>query len=254
MENALTVGVVTRPFHFEGQVRQNQAEVGIKKLRDQVDTLLVIPNDKLFDVTDEKTTSDEAFQKADEVLRQAIQAISDVITTEGNINMDLADIKAIMSGAGEALMGVGEAEGPSRALDAARDAITSPLLENVSIEGAKGLIVNFVSSRKLVLADIKEAMDFISRAASPEAKIKFGQAYDEEMGEKLSVTVIATGFPARRDRGGRPLSRKFGGPSRASESSGSSRRPAAFPLPGETSLPEDWTKPAYLRWKVRKLR
>lgn len=254
-ENALTIGVVTRPFHFEGQVRANQAEIGIKQLREQVDTLLVIPNDKLFEVSDDKTTSDEAFRKADDVLRQAVQAISDVITTEGKINMDLNDIKAIMSGAGEALMGVGEAEGHNRASDAARDAITSPLLENVSIDGARGLIVNFVSSRTIALSDIKEAMDFISRAASAEAKIKFGQAFDESMGNRLSVTVIATGFPPRKSR-----SRSFE-PQRAR---GSERRRSLlsppdlstdfFGTPQSTGSDSDFTKPAYLRFKVRKLR
>ncbi len=245
--DALTIGVVTRPFHFEGRVRSNQAEVGIQKLRENVDTLLVIPNDRLFDVIEEDTTSDEAFRRADEVLRQAVQSISDVITTEGNINMDLNDIKAIMTDAGEALMGVGESTGPSRALDAARDAITSPLLENVSIDGAKGLIVNFVSSRKLVLSDIKEAMEFVHRAASPEAKIKFGQAYDESMGDKLSVTVIATGFPRSPSRLLTAVS-----PRRRSFRPDAPTRPI---LPAdETSSPEDWVKPAFLRRKVRKLR
>ncbi|MFH2202335.1 MAG: cell division protein FtsZ [Elusimicrobiota bacterium] len=252
--NALTIGVVTRPFHFEGQVRANQAEIGIKQLRDCVDTLLVIPNDRLFDVIDEGTSSDDAFRRADEVLRQAVQSISDVITTEGNINMDLNDIKAIMTGAGEALMGVGESEGPNRSMEAAQAAITSPLLENVSIDGAKGLIVNFVSSRKLVLADIREAMDFVSRAASPEAKIKFGQAYDEAMGEKLRVTVIATGFPPARRKAFSPFGARGGSRLPYAAAEGFDKRGPSSAPSGGPSSPRDWNKPAFMRWKVRKLK
>jgi cell division protein FtsZ len=138
----LVVGVVTRPFDFEGMVRKNQADQGIEELRAHVDTLLAIPNDRLFDIIDESTTSIEAFRVADNVLRQAVQAITDVITRHGLINVDFADVRSIMSGAGEALMGMGEARGAGRALDAAKMAIQSPLLENVTIDGAKGLLVN----------------------------------------------------------------------------------------------------------------
>lgn len=252
--NALTLGVVTRPFHFEGQLRAQHAESGIKELRSQVDTLLVIPNDRLFEVSDERTSTEEAFRKADDVLRQAIQSISDVITTGGTINMDLNDIKAIMTGAGEALMGVGEASGSNRALEAAKEAVTSPLLENVSIDGAKGLIVNIVGNSAVPLADVKDAMDFVSRTASPDAKIKFGQACDEALGDRLRVTVIATGFPPQRARGHRQI-----GTGRLTKLG-----PLRHPIPRETapiaptgprSAPAaDWTKPAFLRWKVRKLR
>ncbi|MEE8424985.1 MAG: cell division protein FtsZ, partial [Elusimicrobiota bacterium] len=168
--------------------------------------------------------------------------------------MDLNDIKAIMTGAGEAMMGVGEAEGPNRAVDAARQAITSPLLENVSIDGAKGLIVNIVGNRRVELSAIKEAMEFISRAASPEAKIKFGQVYDDNLGDKLRITVIATGFPAKRASAFRPAGRLFGGQGRPRPVLGAPQSPGVERTPGVQSSPEDWGKPAFLRWKVRKLR
>lgn len=252
--NALTLGVVTRPFHFEGRLRASQAEMGIKELRNYVDTLLVIPNDRLFEVIEDSTSSEEAFRRADDVLRQAIQSISDVITMAGDINMDLNDIKAIMTGAGEALMGMGEAEGASRAVEAAKQAVASPLLENVSIDGAKGLIVNVVGNKRLALSEIKEAMEFISRAASPEAKIKFGQAYDESMGNRLRVTVIATGFPARKARGFRPWTRLAPGAATPRLPALYETRPAPPPSLDPSSTPEDWSKPAFLRWKVRKLR
>lgn len=250
--NALTIGVVTRPFQFEGRVRAGQAEAGIKELRAHVDTLLVIPNDRLFGVVEDDTPSDDAFRRVDDVLRQAIQSISDVITTAGDINMDLNDIKAIMTDAGEALMGVGEAEGPRRAVEAARQAVTSPLLENVSIDGAKGLIVNVVGSRQLALSDIREAMEFINRAASPEAKIKFGQAYDDSLGGRLRVTVIATGFPARKK--GLAPREAFPRPGSLRPLSSIARDAGGAPEAAPPSSPEDWLKPAFLRWKVRKLR
>ena len=250
---ALTVGVVTRPFEFEGRIRALQADEGIKDLRAHVDTLLVIPNDKLFSVSDDDTPSDEAFRKADEVLRQAIQSISDVITTPGEINMDLNDIRAIMLDAGEAHMGVGEAEGPNRAVEAARQAVTSPLLENASIEGAKGVIVNIVGSQ-VALSDIKDAMEFITHASSPEARIKFGQAVDESLGGRLRITVIATGFPAHKTRA--PW--KAGSLSPAQPPLGGRLAPRDLAASGHSGAlpgsPEEWAKPAFLRWKVRKLR
>jgi cell division protein FtsZ len=253
--NALTIGVVTRPFHFESRDRAQKAEMGIKELRNYVDALLVIPNDRLFEVIEEGTTTEEAYRRADDVLRQAVQSLSDVITQEGAINMDLNDIKAIMTGAGEALMGVGEASGPNRAIDAAKEAITSPLLENMAIDGAKGLIVNIVGNRKVEMSAIKEVMEFVSRSASPEAKVKFGQVYDDSMGDTIRVTVVATGFPPRHPRSARRLGTLTG--NRAST-------PSFGPAPGMSApnlrpgsnptAPEDWGKPAFLRWKVRKLR
>jgi len=247
---ALTIGVVSRPFEFEGRIRATQAEEGIREMRQHVDTLLVIPNDSLFGVIEEHTSSADAFRKADDVLRQAVQSISDVITRPGDINMDLNDIKAIMANAGEAHMGIGEGTGPHRAMDAARQAIRSPLLENVSIEGAKGMIVNVVGDHNLKLAEIKEAMDFIGHKVSPEAKIKFGQAYDDTMGGKIQITVIATGFPSKRAAWTprRPsLEREGMGPL-----GGDDFRPPVRPV--ETEAAEDWNRPAFLHWKVKKLR
>ncbi|MBI4669450.1 MAG: cell division protein FtsZ, partial [Elusimicrobia bacterium] len=197
---ALTVGVVSRPFEYEGRVRAQQAESGISEIRQYVDTLLVIPNEKLFSVINDKTTTDEAFHMADDVLRHAVQAITDVITRAGEINVDFADVRTIMTNAGEALMGVGEAEGSSRAIEAAKLAIDSPLLENVVIDGAKGVLVNITGSRNVRFMEIKEAMTFIHSAASHEAHVFYGQAFDETLNGKIKVTVIATGFPPRNGK------------------------------------------------------
>ncbi|MBI4422120.1 MAG: cell division protein FtsZ [Elusimicrobia bacterium] len=249
--NALTIGVVTRPFSFEGRVRELQAEAGIQELRQHVDTLLIIPNDSLFTVTDDKTHAAEAYRKADDVLRQAVQGISDVITTPGDINMDMNDIRSIMANAGEAHMGVGTGTGPNRALEAAKAAISSPLLENVSIDGARGMLVNIVGNRQMTLAELTEAMKFIQAKGSPEAKIKYGQAYDDSMGERLRITVIATGFPARRARSA---------PRGALRAPGLHRRSPLPDIPGldapEPARPQptDWSKPAFLHFKLKKLK
>lgn len=195
---ALTVGVVTRPFSFEHRVRAVQAENGVKELREHVDTLLIIPNERLFAVIDEKTKFQEAFQIADDVLRQAVQAISDVITTPGEINVDFADVRSIMTGAGKALMGLGYGEGLGRTLQAAGKAINSPLLEDVSIDGAKGVLVNITGSKDLTIFEVKEAMSLIHESVSPDAHVFFGQAFDDTLGERVKITVIATGLSARR--------------------------------------------------------
>ena len=246
---ALTVGVVTRPFEFEKLNRANIADQGIQEMRKAVDTLLVIPNQRLLDILDAETTTESAFRMADDVLRKSIQSISDVITTPGEINMDLNDIRAVMKDAGEALIGMGEASGPGRAINAAKAAIHSPLLENVVMDGAKGLIVNVTGRRNTMkLAEMEEAMALITGAASQYAKIKAGHAYDEAMGDVLRITVIATGFPARR--GNRNLSR-------AGLTGATARRhPLDAPDPSDsrTSAPEDWSKPAFMRLKVRKLK
>ncbi|MBI5243943.1 MAG: cell division protein FtsZ [Elusimicrobia bacterium] len=236
--NALTIGVVTKPFQFEGRVRSNHAEMGIKELRSYVDTLLVIPNDRIFQVADETTLSLEAYRKVDDVLRQAVQAISDIITQPGSINVDLNDIKAIMTNAGEALMGVGEAFGPSRAVDAAKNAIASPLLENVSIDGATGLLVNIVGNRNVAIGEIREAMEFISPQVAQDAKIKYGHVFSDSMDDRIRITVIATGFPPHR----RLLLGGRGQTGRGARDEG--RSPA----------PEDLLKPAFMRFKLRKLR
>ncbi|MBI5239293.1 MAG: cell division protein FtsZ [Elusimicrobia bacterium] len=248
---ALTIGVVTRPFRFEGLLRANLAENGVQELRQHVDTLLVIPNDRLFDVVETSTSSDEAFRKADDVLRKAVQSISDVITTAGTINMDLNDLRAIMKDQGEALIGMGEAEGGSRAVRAAKDAITSPLLENVNITGAKGLIVNITGRKStLTLSEFDEVMKYIQPQVSAEAKVKVGKAFDESMGDVIRITVIATGFPPQR--GGRGLRTGLRPGGLAARYAG----PGSGPVPDSrpAGSPEEWVKPAFLRLKARKLK
>lgn len=195
---ALTVGVVTRPFSFEGKRRAVQAEEGIRKLKEKVDTLIVIPNDNLLAVADKKTSILEAFKMADDVLRQGVQGITDLITVPGLINLDFADVKAIMKDAGSALMGIGVASGDNRAVQAAELAITSPLLEE-SIEGAKGILLNISGGPDLGIYEVHEAAEIISKAADPEANIIFGAVIDENLGDQVKVTVIAAGFDKKRE-------------------------------------------------------
>ncbi|EHQ91538.1 cell division protein FtsZ [Desulfosporosinus youngiae] len=190
---ALTVGVVTRPFTFEGRKRAMQAEKGIAELKSKVDTLITIPNDRLLQVVDKHTTIHEAFRVADDVLRQGVQGISDLIAVPGLINLDFADVKTIMSNTGSALMGIGQADGENRAADAARKAISSPLLET-SIEGAKGVLLNITGGTNLTLFEVNEAAGIIAEAADPEANIIFGAVIDEDLKDEIRVTVIATGF------------------------------------------------------------
>lgn len=253
-QGALTIGVVTRPFASEKLDRATIAEAGIQEMRKHVDTLLVIPNERLLEISDTETTAEAAFRLADDVLRKSVQSISDVITTSGEINMDLNDIRAVMKDAGEALIGMGEETGSGRAVKAAKAAISSPLLENVVIDGAKGLIVN-ITGRKSTLKffEIQEALDVITGAVSADAKIKMGTAYDDSLGEGIRITVIATGFPPRR--GNRNLLRLGMRPGLAG-----SRRPLglipAAPPDGQAGGSEasEWMKPAFLRLKVRKLK
>ena len=189
----------------------------------------------------------EAFRKADDVLRQTVQAVSDVITTAGDINVDFADIRAIMANTGEALMGIGEAKGPNRAIDAAKRAVQSELLENVVIDGARGLIVNITGPKNVTLAEVKEAMEFIHRNVSAEANVKFGQAYDETLEDTIRITVIATGFPSRKLR---PHAKKT---KRDFDSlTMDPMTPSLNSTPNPA--PEEWLKPAYLRLKTRKLK
>jgi len=190
---ALTVGVVTRPFTFEGRKRAMQAEKGIAELKSKVDTLITIPNDRLLQVVDKHTTIHEAFRVADDVLRQGVQGISDLIAVPGLINLDFADVKTIMSNTGSALMGIGQADGENRAADAARKAISSPLLET-SIEGAKGVLLNITGGTNLTLFEVNEAAGIIAEAADPEANIIFGAVIDDDLKDEIRVTVIATGF------------------------------------------------------------
>ena len=190
---ALTVGVVTKPFAFEGKRRRAAAEKGIEFLTQKVDTIIVIPNDKLLQVVDKKCSVSDAFSKADEVLRQGIKGISDLIQIPGLINLDFADVKTIMTNQGEALMGIGEGTGENRAADAAKMAINSPLLET-AIDGAKGILLNISGSSDLGIFEVNEAAQIISDAADPDANIIFGSVIDESLGDKVQITVVATGF------------------------------------------------------------
>ncbi len=190
---ALTVGVVTRPFSFEGRRRQVQAEQGIKELKEKVDTLIVIPNDRLLQVVEKRTPILEAFRIADDVLRQGVQGISDLIAVPGLINLDFADVKTIMQETGSALMGIGVGSGENRTVEAASAAISSPLLET-SIEGARGVLLNITGGADLGLFEVNEAADIVAEAADPEANIIFGAVIDENMKDEVRVTVIATGF------------------------------------------------------------
>ncbi|MCP9464280.1 MAG: cell division protein FtsZ [Nitrospira sp.] len=190
----LTVGVVTKPFHYEGQRRQKHAEEGIRDLRRHVDTLLVIPNQRLLGIVDKSTPLLDAFKVADDVLRQAIQGIADVITTTGLVNVDFADVRTVMSHTGRAVMGMGVARGPNRAIEAAQKAICSPLLEEGSVEGARGVLLNITGGPSMSLHEVEEAASIIQQAADPEANIIVGQVINPDIGEDLIVTVIATGF------------------------------------------------------------
>jgi len=192
---ALTVGVVTRPFSFEGKRRSNQAEAGISALRESCDTLIVIPNDRLLQMGDANVSLMDAFRSADEVLLNGVQGITDLITTPGLINVDFADVKGIMSGAGTALMGIGSSRGEGRAVKAAEVAINSPLLE-ASMEGAQGVLMSIAGGSDLGLFEINEAASLVQDAAHPDANIIFGTVIDDSLGDEVRVTVIAAGFDA----------------------------------------------------------
>jgi len=193
-KGALTVGVVTKPFHFEGKKRMSQAETGLMELRSSVDTLITIPNQRLLGVVGRHAGIGDAFKTADNVLKQAVKGISDLILTPGLINLDFADVKTIMSVGGMAIMGSGSAEGDDRAIEAAQNAISSPLLEDTSIEGAKGVLINITGGQDMSLFEIDEASTLIQEKAHQDAHIIFGAVVDEKMKKELRVTVIATGF------------------------------------------------------------
>jgi cell division protein FtsZ len=198
---ALTVGVVTRPFAFEGRKRSDQAERGIDQLRDRVDTLIVIENDRLLQVVERQTSVVEAFRMADDILRQGVQGITDLITEPGLVNLDFADVRTIMRDAGSALMGIGSASGENRAAEAARTAVSSPLLE-ASIEGATGILLNVTGGSDIGLFEVNEAAEVVTGAADQNANVIFGAVIDDSIGDEVRVTVIATGFggQARRRR------------------------------------------------------
>ncbi|WHP39692.1 cell division protein FtsZ [Lysinibacillus boronitolerans] len=204
---ALTVGVVTRPFTFEGRKRQTQAIGGIGGMKEAVDTLIVIPNDKLLQIVDKSTPMLEAFREADNVLRQGVQGISDLIATPGLINLDFADVKTIMSNKGSALMGIGIATGENRASEAAKKAISSPLLES-SIDGAKGVLMNITGGSNLSLFEVQEAADIVASASDEEVNMIFGSVINENLKDEIIVTVIATGFTEEALQQQRPTAKQ----------------------------------------------
>ena len=229
---ALTVAVVTKPFTFEGAKRRQQADEGIAHLRERVDTLIVIPNDRLLDICGPEVTVEQAFRTADDVLRQGIQGISELITLPGEINLDFADVRRVMQDAGPALLAIGRASGEDRAAQAARAAVSSPLLD-VSIEGARGVLFNVTGSRNLALHELHAAALVISDVVAPDAEIIFGTAIDPSLGDEVKVTVIATGFPM----GPRAL---------AVEEAEAGQHTTLEPLPN----PADTELPAFLRRTV----
>jgi cell division protein FtsZ len=197
---ALTVAIITKPFQFEGKKRAQQAEQGLRELKDCVDTVITIPNERLLQTVQRGTSLSEAFRVADDILRQGVQGISDIIQIPGIINVDFADVKTIMHGMGMALMGTGTARGESRAADAARRAISSPLLEEASILGARGVLINITGSEDLLLHEVSEAASVIHKAADAEANIIFGAVLDAKMTDEIKITVIATGFDKQEER------------------------------------------------------
>ena len=193
---ALTIGIVTRPFSFEGQHRRDQAEEGVERLQPACDTLIVIPNDRLLGLCDRRTAADSAFKMADDILYQGVSAISSVITTPGEINLDFADVKAVMKGMGQAWLSIGTAQGQNRAVEAAKACITSPLLDT-SVEGATAILFTVTAGMDLTLAEIQEAAEIIRKSADPSANIIFGMSYAPEMSNEIRITLIATGFNAK---------------------------------------------------------
>ena len=232
---ALTVAVVTKPFTFEGRKRKKSAEEGINTLSQSVDTMIVIPNDKLLDIAEKKTTMLEAFSMADAVLSQGTQGITDLITVPGVINLDFADVKTIMKQAGTAMMGIGTASGDTRAVDAAQQAISSPLLES-SIDGATRVLLSIAGSKDLGIQEINDAADLVANAVDPEANIIFGTVVDESLGDQVRITVIATGFSdanvSRQDELFSASKASESAPSRAA-SSAPAAAPASRPIGGE---------------------
>jgi cell division protein FtsZ len=243
---ALTVAVVTKPFGFEGRRRLQVAENGIEELRGSVDTLITIPNERLLNFVERGTPLAEAFRIADDVLRQAVQGISDLITIPGEVNVDFADVRAIMSGMGMALMGTGIAKGDNRALEAAQRAISSPLLEETSIEGAKGVLINISGGRDLTLHEVAEAARIIQSAVDPDANIIAGMVLDETLEEEMKVTVIATGFRYAAELQAAAQRNAAVAAPRAAASLQAPARPAAPPA-GEAAEPAGERVPFYRR-------
>ncbi|PZR68058.1 MAG: cell division protein FtsZ [Candidatus Dormiibacter spiritus] len=238
-EGALTIGVVTRPFRWEGKVRNESAEEGVKLLRDNVDALIVIPNDRLTQVVDKKSTLEDAFRIADDVLRQGVQGIADLIVNSGLINLDFADVKAVMLDTGEALMGIGYGSGDTRAEDAAKDAVSSPLLET-SIDGAQGILLNITAGKDITLFECEKAAEIVKASADPGANIFFGVVNDERMQGEVKITVIATGFGKNK--------RQQAGQTLASDSTTVEySRPLAESRPAYQADADDLSIPAFMR-------
>jgi cell division protein FtsZ len=233
---ALTVGVVTRPFTFEGRKRAQQAEQGISTLSERVDTLIVIENDRLLQVVEKRTTIIEAFRMADDVLRQGVQGITDLITVPGLVNLDFADVRTIMSDAGSALMGIGVASGENRAAEAARAAVSSPLLE-ATIEGATGVLLNVTGGGELGLFEVNEAAEVVTSAADQNANVIFGAVIDDAKGDEVTVTVIATGFGDRRRRRRREVPALITEEPRRRERATEREREPAFETPDDLDVP-----------------
>ncbi len=254
-DDLLVVGVVTRPFAFEGYVRAKQADEGIAEMQKHVDSMIIIPNEKIFSIIDPSTSSRDAFKMIDEVLLQAVQGISEVITKPGEVNIDFNDIRKVMCHSGKALIGIGQASGPGRHLAAAQQAILSPLLENADIQGAKGFIVHFTAQESLPLVESSEVMDLVRQYASNDSIIMFGYSYDPSLEDTFKVTVIATGFKATLQTSRMPLRRSL-------ESTGPV--PARLPISEDVFVPaaqtnkqsasvfaDDILQPAYIRRKKR---
>jgi cell division protein FtsZ len=237
---ALTIGVVTRPFTFEGRRRGGQAEDGIAELRNECDTLIVIPNDRLLQLGDVNVSLMDAFRSADEVLLSGVQGITDLITTPGLINLDFADVKSVMSGAGSALMGIGSARGEGRSVQAAEKAINSPLLE-ASMEGARGVLLSIAGGSDLGLFEINEAASLVQESAHPEANIIFGTVIDDSLGDEVRVTVIAAGFdsgvPSHKKLDPKPVTRTVAsGQAGQVGQAGRPQRPSGYPTGGSSAL------------------
>jgi len=244
-KNILTVAVVTKPFAFEGRQRMRQAEAGIHELRDHVDTLIVIPNQRLLELVDKRTPLRAAFQVADDVLRQAVQSISDLILVPGLVNLDFADVRTIMTGQGKAIMGTGVAQGESRAVVAAQRAIESPLLE-ASVHGAQGVLINITGGSDMSLYEVHEAASAVQLAAHPEAQIIFGAVLDERIADSMRVTVIATGFTdaASEEQGKAASTLRRRGDIPVSNGAAEAAEPAAY------EVHEKFDQEAFARWKA----
>ncbi len=249
---ALTVAVVTKPFSFEGSRRRNVAEQGILALSEHVDTLITIPNDRLLKFVERTTNFTEAMRIADDVLRQAVQGIADIITVPGLINRDFADVRTVMKGMGHAIMGIGVASGEHRAVEAAQQAIASPLLEETSIQGARGVLINITGGDDLTLNEINEAAEIITEGTDPQAQILFGAVIDPDVEESIKVTVIATGFQVEQEASQLPAQAPELGRTSAEEESARTRRGAFF-VPGGANpeyginVGDEYEIPAILR-------